>query len=387
VYRGAPAEPYEAPELRVVSLPSFPGAAAIWGATGRDHRGHIWFGVSTAPVPGRSAHLFEYDPTTDLASDRGDVMAQLRHDGLARDGEGQMKIHSKIVQADDGYLYFASMDEEGEGTDGSRLPTWGSHLWRVRLPENRWEHLLSAREALIAVAAAPRYVYALGYFGHLLYQYETRTGRVRSIRVGAEGGHISRNFLTDAHGHVYVPRLKKTPAGLVATLVELDAELHEVAETPLRHYSLTPDDDSHGLVGVQPLADHSLAFVTDRGCLYRIHPSETGPAAIENLGLFHPQGEAYVASLFSYDGERFLLGMARRQWDNDNSYAWLVHNLSAKVSVGVPVVIPRIDGRAPGNLLLYGSTTRDDDGNFYLVGMYQDKSGDRPIVLQARQPR
>ena len=55
-----------------------------------------------------------------------------------------MKIHSKIVQGPDGCLYFASMDEEGERTDGSRPPTWGSHLWRLRLSDGGWEHLFSA---------------------------------------------------------------------------------------------------------------------------------------------------------------------------------------------------------------------------------------------------
>lgn len=384
VFLSPPADRNRAPELRVIPVPPFPGAAAVWGGIGRDDRGHVWFGVSAAGVPRPSARLFEYDPKADRLTDRGGVLDELRRAGLERDGEGQMKIHSKVVQGEDGHLYFASMDEQGEKTDGSRMPTWGSHLWRVRLPENKWEHLQTTPEALVAVAAGGRFVYALGYFGHVLYQFDTRTGNTRSVRVGAEGGHVSRNFLADARGHAFVPRTKKGPAGLAATLVELDAELKEVRETPLRHYTLTTDDDSHGLIGVQPLADRSLTFVTDRGCLYRIRSAEAGPAEVRELGLFHPKGESYTGSLFSYDGARFLAGLSRRQWDNEERYEWLVYDLIARKSVAVPVEIPAIDGKPLDGLLLYGSTTRDDDGNFYLVGTYRRESRDWPVVMQAR---
>jgi hypothetical protein len=386
VFLPTPVDRNRAPELRPIPVPPFPGAAAVWGATGRDHRGHVWFGVSAAGVPRPSARLFEYDPATDTLTDRGNVLDELRRAGRERPGEGQMKIHSKIVHGEDGHLYFASMDEQGEKADGSRLPTWGSHLWRLRLPDNTWEHLMAAPEALVAVAAGSRFVYALGYFGHVLYQFDTRTGAVRSVRVGAEGGHLSRNFLADARGHAFVPRLKRGPAGLVATLVELDTELKEVGETPLRHYTLTTDDDSHGIIGVQPLADRSLAFVTDRGCLYRVRAGPTGPAAVRELGLFHPKGEAYVASLFSPDGARYLVGLSRRRWHNDNRYEWLVYDLITRQAVASPVGLPKIDGRPPANPLLYGSTTRDDAGNFYLVGVDQRPTGDRPVVLQVRPP-
>ena len=69
----------------------------------------------------------------------------------------QMKIHSKPVQANDGFLYFASMDEYGEKEDGTRLPFYGSNLWRIRanvskniIAETEWEHLLALPEGIIA---------------------------------------------------------------------------------------------------------------------------------------------------------------------------------------------------------------------------------------------
>jgi hypothetical protein len=74
-----------------------------------------------------SAHLMRYDPTIDAWHDRGAVVDQLKAAGVHRDGEGQVKIHSKIIPADDGWLYFASMDEDGENPSASTPPRWGGH--------------------------------------------------------------------------------------------------------------------------------------------------------------------------------------------------------------------------------------------------------------------
>jgi hypothetical protein len=384
VFLPAPTDPLTAPELRIINVPKFQGMYAIWGATGRDTRGHIWIGVCANGVRLPSAHLFEFDPKNGNITDRGDVLSELRRAGLARDREGQMKIHSKIIQADDGRLYFVSMDEEGEKPDGTRLPTWGSHVWRVDPSDNHWEHLFAAPEGLIAVAAAPGKVYAMGYFDHVLYQYDWRTGTKRSVHVGAAGGHISRNFFADHRGHVYVPRLKKTPDGFRTTLVEYDGELTEVGETPIGHYTQTADDESHGIVAVQPLADRSVVFATDRGYLYHVTPRENGPAGVAELGPFHPKGEAYVGSMFTDDGKRHLWGMSRRHFNGDERYEWLVYDLEARTSTAVPVSLPVVDGRPLERLLLYGSFTRDDAGTCYLVGTYFRDGQERPVFMQAR---
>ena len=63
-------------------------------------------------------------------------------------------------------------------------------------------------EALIAVAVGDRYAYALGYFGHVLFQFDTATRDVKRIPVGSVGGHVSRNFIADYRGHAFVPRLR-----------------------------------------------------------------------------------------------------------------------------------------------------------------------------------
>ena len=107
------------PTVRVIALPDFWGEYAIWGATGVDARGRIYLGITSNDSGSGSAHLFRYDPDTGVVSDRGAVLDQLARLGLRRPGEKQMKIHSRIVLMPDGYLYFSSMDENGEAEDGS----------------------------------------------------------------------------------------------------------------------------------------------------------------------------------------------------------------------------------------------------------------------------
>ena len=127
VFTPVPKDPYSTARVEEIQILGFAGENAIWGAMGQDHRGHIWFGVSVEGGD-RSAHLFEYDPNSREVFDRGDVVSRLREVGVYRPGEGQVKIHSKIIQAADGYLYFSSTDEEGEEPDGSRPAKWGAHL-------------------------------------------------------------------------------------------------------------------------------------------------------------------------------------------------------------------------------------------------------------------
>ena len=140
------------PRLRVVDLPDFPGANAIWGATGSDARGSIWAGIS-AVGGANSAHLVEYDPTTARLRDRGDVLSELARLGLRQPEDAQNKIHTRLIQAEDGWLYFASTDETGE-TDQAPSRS-GSHLWRLRPGEGRWDHVLAVPEGADRTGGVP----------------------------------------------------------------------------------------------------------------------------------------------------------------------------------------------------------------------------------------
>ena len=387
----APADPdagrnwwvrFPPPLVKRIPIPDFPGAHAIWGGTGIDSRGHVWFGACAAGVESPSARLFEFVPATGQMIDRGDVVSALKRCGVYRPGEGQMKIHSKIVQLEDGHLYFASMDEQNEDLRARKLPTWGGHLWRLRLPENTWEHLLRTPEALMSVAGGGRHAYALGYYGHKLYQYDCRTGRTRSVKVGADSAHISRNFFTDRRGHVYVPRVVRRGGDEwpSATLVEFDADLKEITETPLAHYVRGSPMHSHGIVGFQPLNDGSIAFLTHQGSLYRLRPPRSGeaPARLKGVGWFHPRGSCYVPSLFTDPSNRYLMGVASRY----DRFEWVIYSLRYGKSASVAFTL-----RGPTPLwhrrsLLYGSTARDKTGRTPRPG----GEGHEPILMQVTTP-
>lgn len=370
-----PKEPFKAPQVRELVLPTFDNATAIWGATGRDPRGHIWVGVS-ASSGGKSAHLFEYDPEADIWFDRGSVIDQLKAVSLYHEEEGQIKIHSKIILANDGWLYFASTDEEGERLDIETPPRWGGHLWRIDPERHEWQHLLAVREGLVAVSGVGQYIYGLGYWDHVLYQYNISSGRAKRVVVGSAAGHVSRNFLTDAGGHAYVPRLKVQPDGAASVaLVEYDENLKEIGSTPLEFYlDKGSPQSNHGIVGLAYLPDGRMMFTTHVGYLYMIEPRAKTNAVVTAVGWFHPDGKAYAPSLFSFGGTNWFAGVTLR----DNKFTWVVADQSARLSAAFP-----IDTKGLQKVLLYGSISRDNAGRVYLGGWAEGKPGNqRPLMLQ-----
>jgi hypothetical protein len=366
-----PNRAYQTPVVQELEVPPIPGANAIWGATGRDPSGSIWLGVSG----GASAHLLQYDSQRSAWHDRGGVVDQLKAAGLYRDGESQTKIHSKIIPADDGWLYFASTDEDGENPASGTPPRWGGHLWRFHPRLLRWQHLMAVPEGLVAASGVGRYIYVLGYFGHVLYQYDSVTGTHRRAVVGSLAGHVSRNFLADVEGHAYVPRLRSLAGGEpVAELVEYDSELREIGATPLEDYlGKGSPESNHGITGLAYLADGRLVFSTHRGRLYLIEPRSGGAAKVESVGWFHPDGEAYAPSLFSFTGGSLLGGVTQHR----GRYEWVVFELETRVSGAFP-----LDTKGLRDVLLYGSIARDDAGRFYAVGWAAGQGGHRPLVMQ-----
>ena len=365
------------PTVERLSLPAVPSGQAIWGATGRDRSGRIWFGVSVAGSRGRtSAHLLRYDPVSRSWASKGSVLEQLRLAGLYREGIGQVKIHTKIVPADDGFLYFASSDEDGENADGSVPPRWGGHLWRMRPDDERWEHVMAAPDGLVAASAAGRYVYVLGYWGHVLHQFDTLTSSSRKVVVGSTEGHVSRNFLSSVDGHAFVPRLRREPGGaLTAALVQFDEQLREVASTPLEHYlGKGSPGGNHGITGLATLPDGRIAFTTALGYLYLVEPTVGAPAKVQPVGWFHPGGQAYAPSLFAYGGNNLLAGVTQR----GNRFDWVVYELTTRTSTA-----QTLDTSQLGGALLYGSMARDDAGGSYLVGWAEASLGS-PVPLALR---
>lgn len=361
------------PAVREIPLPAFPGAHAIWGATGRDAAGGIWLGVS-ALDGGNSAHLMRFDPISDTVTDRGNVLAQLPS---RRPGEAQIKIHSKIIPMPDGRLWFTSTDEEGEVDDGSAPPRWGSHVWSLAPGETGWRHHLAVPEGLTCAAGGGRTVWALGLWGHVLYAIDIHTGAVARREIGAPGGHMSRNIVADARGHAFVPRVRMGGDGVVsAELVELAPPMTEIGATPLANYApgMTPGG-AHGIIGLASLADGGIVISTSAGFLHHIAPG--APSRVTPLGWFHPAGPSYASSLFAWDATR-IGGLAQVEpftWD------WVVHDIATGQSQARRIALPL--GRIQ---LIYGSDVRDNAGRVYAVGRHSTDRGKVPVLLQIDLP-
>lgn len=378
-------------QVENIIVPTMEYSEAIWGATGTDQSGSIWVGVSDGRHDQPSARILRLRPEQGRFDEVNNALSLLRSENKLRTGEGQSKVHSKFIQADDGLVYFSSMDEKGEASDGSQLPIWGSHLWRVDPRSDRFEHLAAVPEGLIAVSGSGNWIYALGLFDHVLYQYNVSTNELNSVRVGAIGGHISRNFMTDQRGHAFVPRLSyfgppaKLPKNplqksedVKVELVEFDTNLREIGSTPIEHYLTNSYWSSHGITGITRMTNGTVVFTTAAGYLYRILPGQNEqPGIVQSLGSFHPEGGSYAPSLFQL-GDDLVGGIVER----DSSFEWVEYNLASYHSRKYEFPIPKIVGGGNG-LLLYGSQSQDAFGGSYVVG----KIHGTPIMLRVSRKR
>ena len=367
---------FQTPDLREIPLDYAPGTNAIWGAIGRDDQGKLYLGASTHAGEDRTAFLYQYDPVSSTLKPQGDVLGQLKRLGLYKPGMGQNKLHSKFYQADDNFLYFSSFDEQGEDTDIN--PTWGGHLWRKRVNNKNWQHLLATPEALIAVNIAGNYVYALGYWNHVLYQFNTHNQQVERVVVGSVANHISRNFLVDPQGHAYVPKVTTDPSGEVqAYLNEYDTKLNLIGAYPMPSYKATNMAKHHGIVGYTSMQDGNVIFTTSDGGLYELNVFSASNSKLMYRGMMHPEGNAYIPSLFPLDGENLIAGVGKTS--RKSGYEWIIYELYSRFGVAY-----KLDTGYLQKLLLYGTLTKDNAGNFYLVGRGKHKNGGdfRPVLLE-----
>ncbi|GGF77306.1 hypothetical protein GCM10011338_32020 [Alteromonas lipolytica] len=384
-----PAKIVTTPEIKIlpVPLPAYAtNVSAIWGATGRDDAGNIYYGVSTAGVAesvgndSRTAYLFQYNPVLDITTAQSDVLSELKRSGLYRPGMGQNKLHSKFYQADDGYLYFTSFDEEGE--DDVTNPTWGGHLWRKKPDDIHWEHLLSAEEALVALNTNGRYVYMLGYWDHVLYQYDISNAAVKRTVVGSVKNHVSRNFLVDSQGHAYVPALTESATGDISVVLNhYNEQLQLLATYPLADYN-HPNHIKyhHGIVGYTAMRNGDIFFTTSDGNLYQLSTRENGPQKLVAYGSMHPQKNTYIASLFSFEGQEYLLGATQ---GSKAGMEWVIYHTGLKSAITLP-----LSGPAVKRADYWGTNTKDDQGNFYVAGwqLISNEAGYQPVFSKISIP-
>lgn len=378
-------EDFRAPILEQIPLHFPADADAIWGAIGRDDQGRIYIGASTRAGDNKTAYLAQYNPGSQSITYQGDVVKQLKKLGLHKPGMGQNKLHSKFYHADDGYIYFSSFDEQGEDTD--RNPFWGGHLWRKLPDSTSWEHVLAAKEALIAVNLAGQYVYALGYWGHVLYQYNIYTDQILTVTVGSVADHISRNFLVDPRGHAYVPHVEMdSEHNLVAVLHEFNTALSLVGAYPLPSYTDGETGKHHGIIGYTSMKNGDIVFTTSDGGLYYLNVFSNAENKLDYKGMMHPDGEAYIASLFPLDGVNYIAGVARGAGKPD--YEWINYDLNSQLGVAHPlhcVENSSLEAFKNNNELplIYGTSTKDDIGKLYLVGRGKNaESSNAPLLIR-----
>jgi len=379
-----PSNPFTAPTLEEIKIKlpeQVNNADAIWGATGRDDEGNIFFGVSTHGIAknlgndSRTAYLYQYDPKTETTVQQSDVITELKRAGLYREGMGQNKLHSKFYQANDGFIYFSSFDEAGE--DEGINPTWGGHLWRKKPHALQWEHILSAEEALIAVNTNGRYVYTLGYWDHVIYQYDTQTSQTKRLVVGSISTHVSRNFIVDENGHVFVPFLNENDYNEIEVyLNEYSPALKLVNSYPMPSYQAKKIKNHHGIIGYTSMENGDIYFTTSEGGLYQIKLTSAPNQKLLYKGKMYEDTQTYIPSLFSYAGTDFILGASRIK---NLGFNWIIHDVNTSTSLITPINRKKWRGNN-----LYGTLTKDNSGNFYIAGNQKIRGikGYQPLLLK-----
>ena len=371
--------PIKKPQFEDILLPDFPGAYAVWGAVGNDKEGRIWVGVSSEGVSPASAHLMEYDPASRQMTDRGNIVQQLRDAGCYREGEQQGLICSSIVRGEDGHLYFASLGEDGAQIDGSRVPPWGSHLWRVRLPERRWEHLAVVPEGLVAIAMHGDSLYALGYPDHVVYRYHLPDKQIKHAVVGAVGGHICRTLVCDGRGHLFVPRLTAGAADVfTCDLVELDPELREVRRNPFPDYLYNAADvaRSRGIAGAVNLSDGSILLALAWGSLCQLKSTDSTSSYASTFKL-SSEDAGEITSLACDVNHHITMAATIARAARDSSSRLILHDPTKGATVIDPI---RLDPPL-GMPQLWGVGAVGGDGAVYFAGLFPRGDLDIPQAL------
>jgi hypothetical protein len=401
-----------APKIQELLLPLSDGDEAIWGATGRDSKGNIYFGLASNASSELSAGLLRFTPQTGGVKLLGRVDEALSEGAAERQSSLQDKIHSKLYEAADGHLYFASLDETGETEDGMANGEAGGHLIRINSSTGKWESVLHTPESLISIGCSGRYIYALGYFGSRIYQFDTQTQASKSVPIASYGGHLSRNLLVTPSGHVLTIRVTPTAPDdaqpgtnwtapvpqdeakdqfqtseegtsrrrVLVELVELNTDLKELHAWPLPGYEAHGTTASQGITSFASLRDGSLLFTTQNGLLWHLHAVDGKPDRLESLGWIHPEGESASTAMFAPTGSDYLIAVTKlgRRFDLLVYYLKLRESVKMALDPSSSRLLER-----PLNLV-YGSETMDDFGNAYLAGWKRMPSGYGPLVLQLR---
>jgi hypothetical protein len=222
----------------------------------------------------------------------------------------------------------------------------------------------------------------------VLFRYDIENKQLEKKAIGSYMGHISRNVIATSNGHVFVPRVANEGSDFEAKyrveLVELDSALNELGANPISHYPVSKDSSSHGIVAFARLENGDTVFTTSSGRLYLIKDEGKGTAALEDIGFIHPTGESYTACLFCLDGVSTVIALSSKR--EGGPLEWIILDLKSRKTRIIPFEIANKPEHGVNRLLLYGSNTRDDRGDIYVGGCYQNDKGTRqfPILLRVK---
>jgi len=206
--------------------------------------------------------------------------------------------------------------------------------------------------------------------------------RFNRTTVGSIKGHVSRNFLVGRNGHVFVPKVDlNTDKSTLVNLMEYDTELKLVDTHPIEHYRSDQRFMGHGIIAYSHMKNGDIYFTTSVGALYKLSMLSNSKHNLEFISFIDEANQpgGYFPSMFSLDGTDFLVGLGRIP--NKPTYSWFIYNISSETLVTYQ--IKELDG----HFLLYGSLTRDNNGNLYVVGVDRtDKQKHVPQVLQLSYP-
>ncbi len=373
---------FKSPTFNHLNLLTDAPGTAILGAIGRDDTGNIYFGASTYRGYHDNAYVYQFNPKTKVVVAQSSVIEQLKRAHLYKEGMSQSTLHSKFYLADDGYLYFTSMDSFSSKIDLASLSKSASFLWRKKPNDINWEHVLSTREDLVSVQTDGRYVYVLGNPNHVLYQFDTLSRRIKRVAVGSVGTHTSRHFLVSPNGRIFVPKVQKLADNTIVTdLLEYDSNLNVVDTHPLRYYYDPKKYNGHGIVSYSHMKNNAIYFVTGQGALYKIEEIRDLKHEVTFTHFFDENNTIgnFIPSLFTLDGQDFLVGLGKEP--SNSQHQWFIHEISTNTTVKYN--LPELDK----NLKLSGSVTRDNMGNMYVAGVdVNDASQNKAVILQLSFP-
>lgn len=169
--------------------------SAYWGLGGHSE-GLLYIGLCSH-IPGNSAGLFTFDPTTQQLWQRGDIGRVL--------GVAHGKIHTPIIEGEDDRMYFGTHFAYPYGDPSQEVTYEGGHLIAYDPANDTFTDygVAAPGEGILTIALTASKAYLLTIpSGHLI-EADLSSRGYRPIGTIPSKGSICRTIVTDSAGRVY----------------------------------------------------------------------------------------------------------------------------------------------------------------------------------------